>query len=75
VVYRNNLFIVAGLAIDLYARGEEAHCSLNFINGKGVKRLFEDSKNRAIKGTFKQFITLDKWSDATRPDICDGLND
>jgi hypothetical protein len=75
VVYRDKHFIVAGIATDVYAQGEDAHCSINFLSGKAMIRRLDDSKNMPLKGSFKQTFTLDDWSQDTRPTACDALAD
>lgn len=75
VVYRSELFIVAGLAVDLYARGEDAHCSINLLNGKAVRKRFEDTRSLPITGSFKQTIELADWSEEARPKTCDTFAD
>jgi hypothetical protein len=75
VVYRQSKFIVAGLAVDLFARGEDAHCSINLLNGKAVRKKFKDARNRPVKGSFKQTIQLADWNEDVRPKACDSLAD
>lgn len=70
VVYRQSKFIVAGFAVDLFARGEVAHCSVNFLNGKALMRRFEDKRSAPMKGSFKKALTLESWNAGTTPKVC-----
>jgi hypothetical protein len=72
IVYRDGEFRVAGWAQDSYNSREDqsAHCSVNYLTGKAVKR-GNDGKKIAIRGKFKPVLLAD-WTVADTPDVCGG---
>jgi hypothetical protein len=70
IVYRDGVFRVGGWAQDLYNSREEesAHCSINYLSGKAVKR-GTNGKNIATKGKFKPVLLAD-WKVDDAPNVC-----
>jgi hypothetical protein len=70
IVYRDGAFRIGGWAVDSYNSREDqsAHCSINFLSGKAVKRE-NNGKDQRIKGKFKPVLLAD-WDVANTPDVC-----